>query len=400
MRQLTTIAVALLGVIAACSDAPATSAPTSAPVSAASTTAETTTTVARSTTSVVGTAVATTVATTVAATTTTTADDASATWTKVDAPSDCMCADGSAYSYWIRKADPTKVVLFMQGGGACFSASTCAFDSNNYKVTVSELDDPNGFTSGIFDFADPRNPLADHSFVFVPYCTGDLHLGKVAQQYSPDLTIQHNGSVNASTALHDLAAQFPGATEVVVAGESAGSAPTPLYAGLAGDLLPDAEITVLADGSGAYPDMTGINALIGQLWGVQNALPAWPELSEVQPEDWSLPGLFVRAYEHDPDIIFGRHDYAYDGVQQFFAALAGIPADDLVALIDGNENQIEQSGVDLHNYLAPGESHTVLSKPAFYTETVEGVALVDWVTDLVRRRPDLDVHCTDCTAQS
>jgi hypothetical protein len=26
------------------------------------------------------------------------------------------------------------------------------------------------------------------------------------------------------------------------------------------------------------------------------------------------------------------------------------------------------------------------------------VLLVDWVSDLIRREPDLDVHCTDCRA--
>ena len=77
--------------------------------------------------------------------------------------------------------------------------------------------------------------------------------------------------------------------------------------------------------------------------------------------------------------------------------LAGFPADNLVSLIDANEVEIEKGGVDLRSYIAPGQSHTVLSKPDFYTEVVEGVPLVEWVTDLIRRQPDPDVHCTDCT---
>ena len=72
--------------------------------------------------------------------------------------------------------------------------------------------------------------------------------------------MQHKGSVNASTALNALATQFPDTAQLVVTGESAGSVPTPLYAGLAHDLLPNAEITVLADGSGAYPDVPAVNA--------------------------------------------------------------------------------------------------------------------------------------------
>ena len=105
----------------------------------------------------------------------------------------------------------------------------------------------------------------------------------------------------------------------------------------------------------------------------------------------------MQAAQHDPEIIFGRHDYAFDFVQQFFArSCSALQADDLVSLIDQNETQIEQGGVDLRSYIAPGQGHTVLSSPTFYTENVEGVPLVDWVSDLVRRQPDLDVHCTDC----
>jgi hypothetical protein len=38
----------------------------------------------------------------------------------------------------------------------------------------------------------------------------------------------------------------------------------------------------------------------------------------------------------------------------------------------------------------------VFSQDAFYTETVAGVKLVDWVTDLVEGTPVTDVRCTDC----
>jgi pectinacetylesterase len=307
-----------------------------------------------------------------------------------------MCADGSPYSYWIHQGDPSKVVFFLQGGGACFDPATCAFTSGSYKTKIGAGDDPNNISTGIFDFANQRNPLADYSFVFAPYCTGDVHLGNSTHVYGPNLTVQHKGSLDASTALKDLAAHFPDATQLVVTGESAGSVPTPLYAGLAHDLLPNAAITVLADGSGAYPDVPAINNVIGSVWGTESAIPPWPENAGLTAATWSFPGLFIQAHKHDPDIIFARHDYAFDRVQTFFAGLAGIDANDLVTLIDKNETQIEQGGVDLRSYISPGNSHTVLSKPEFYTETVEGVPLVDWVTDLVRRQPDLDVHCTDC----
>ncbi len=323
-------------------------------------------------------------------------------WEKIVAPADCMCSDGSEFSIFVRHASSSKVMFFFQGGGACFDANGCDPTSGQYLPRVIGPADI-GEGEGIFDFDNPDNPFADFSVVFVPYCTGDVHIGNAVHDYGlsdsgNDVVVHHNGYVNGTTALAKLVELFPDAAEVVVSGESAGSIPTPLYAGLLHDQLPNARLTVLADGSGAYPDVPSLNSFIGGLWGTVNAIPDWPENADATAENWSLPGLFVRAGAHDPAITFARHDYAFDETQAFFGALAGVEADDLVTLIDRNETQIEASGITLFSYISPGDSHTVLGKPAFYTETVEGTSLRDWVAALVAGTPVTDVHCTECTS--
>jgi len=324
-----------------------------------------------------------------------TTDAAAAAWETIIAPADCKCGDGSEFSYFVRKADPTKVLFFLEGGGACFTKETCGTDSRTYKRTVGYED---GMTDGegIFDFANPSNPFADYSVVFVPYCTGDVHIGNATTDYGDGVVVHHNGYVNGTTALAKMAELFPDATQLVVAGESAGSIPSPLYAGLAHDLLPEARLTVLADGSGAYPDVPAVNVLIGTQWGTMNAVPDWPTAAGLTAEQWSLPGLFVQAGKHAPEITFGRHDYAFDDTQASFTALAGLPADALDQLIDRNEQQIEAGGIELYSFISPGDQHTVLHTDRFYTETLNGVMLVDWVWQLVSGEPLADVHCTDC----
>ena len=42
--------------------------------------------------------------------------------------------------------------------------------------------------------------------------------------------------------------------------------------------------------------------------------------------------------------------------------------------------------MNLLSYIAPGDAHTALSDGTFYTETVNGVKLVDWVTTSDRGR--------------
>jgi Pectinacetylesterase len=326
--------------------------------------------------------------------TTTTAAAGDQGWRRVVPGGDCQCSDGSKFSYWIRKANPKKVVFYLQGGGACFSAKTCARGSDLYRPNLSSDDRPTG-QAGMFDLADKRNPFADYSIVYVPYCTGDVHLGNTTTKYAPGLTVRHKGYVNGTAALDRMTAMFPDATSVAVLGESAGSIAAPLYAGLASDRLPKARITVLADGSGSYPDVPRFNNLVSA-WGAGNALPGWAKSAGRSGTRWSFPGFFIQSGRHNPKIVFARHDHAYDEVQELWYPLVGVPAKDLLSLIDANEAQIENAGVNLLSYTAPGSDHAVLSDEPFYTEQVNGQRFVDWLTRLIERKPIADVSCRQC----
>lgn len=309
-----------------------------------------------------------------------------AVWEEVAPGGDCQCSDGSEYVFWVRKADPAKVVLYLQDGGACFSVETCTPDNELYNRTVTEGP---AQEDGMYDLADERNPFADHSIVFAPYCSGDVFLGNATTEYAPDLTIQHKGYANGTAALDHLAATFPAATDVVVVGESAGSVAAPLYAGLAADRLPDARITALADGSGSYPDLPDLNRRLADAWGIESVIPDW--------STWGMPGLFVRSGRQHPEITFARHDFAYDENQHIWYRHIGVEVGDLRERIDANETAIEAAGVDLLSYIEPGDGHTALSERELFATEVNGRPLVDWVTKLIAGEPVDDVHCTECT---
>ena len=318
-------------------------------------------------------------------------------WEIVPGTEDCVCADGSDYIFWVREADPTKVVFYLEGGGACFSLESCSFTTGNYDPDVDPSDpseDPSN-AGGIFDFDNPLNPLRDYSFVGVPYCTGDVHLGNATTDYGGG-DVHHNGFVNATTALAEAVERFGGATEVVVAGTSAGSASAALYGGLAADAWPEAGITVLADASGAYPSVPAINAFIGGFWGTTTVVPDWPVNEGMTPEEWGLPELFIQAGLHAPRIRFGRYDNAFDSTQEFFASLAGFDASSIDQLMALNEASIEAAGVNQASYTAPGQDHGILYSDMMYTLEVEGVAFLDWFTRFVGGTDVDDVTCVDC----
>jgi hypothetical protein len=315
-------------------------------------------------------------------------------WTSIR-PDDCECSDGSPFELWQRPADPTKVLLYLEGGGACFSAETCSPASPIFTKNLDLGQEPGG--NGIFDADNPENPFADYSIVYVPYCTGDAHLGDRINEYTDTLTISHTGFDNASSGLETVIADYPDVEHLVVAGSSAGSIPVPTFAGVAADALPDAEIVAFGDASGAYPDLPELNARVGSEWGVLANVPDWPANEGLTAEQYSFPGLYVQAGTEHPDITFARFDNAFDGVQTFFSGLLDVDVSDLLGMIDATEDQIEAAGVPIASFIAPGGGHTILGSNELYDLEVEEVRLVDFLRALVDGDVPDDVRCTVCS---
>jgi hypothetical protein len=324
-------------------------------------------------------------------------------WKKVAPGGDCECADGSKFVFWERRADPTKVVFFLDGGGACFDAETCAFtgfgaggeETYDWKITDDPADE-----GGIFDFARADNPFRDYSFFYVPSCTGDAHLGDVTRKYSPQLTVEHKGFVNGTAALNHLAENYPDAAQVVVVGKTVGSVAAPVYGGLAADLLPDAQVTVFGGQSGSIPDDPELNArFFGELWRAYDNMPNWEVNEGLTARDWGAPRFWIQAGLHDPEIVFARFDYAYDESAARGAASIGRDPSKLLAVIDANEAAIEKAGVVLHSYTAPGDGHGIFEYDVFYELEVNREKLVDWVSRLIEGEPVDDVHCRQCRAR-
>jgi hypothetical protein len=318
-------------------------------------------------------------------------------WATVTPGGDCRCADGSAFNFWERRADPHRVVLFLNGGGVCWDATSCAFtgdhgESDFYDWSSRGAEPEN--RHGMFDVTRGDNPFAEFSYLYVSSCTGDAHLGNVAQAYTPQLTVQHRGSVNGTAALHYLAEHYPGATEVVVVGKTAGSVAAPIYGGLVADLLPKARVTVFGAQSGAWPDHPDLNAgVLDARWGAYRAAPGWA-VDGLAARDWAVPRFWAQAGRHNPKLVLGRFDFAYDA--HAASEVTRWATGDTLAVITANEAATEATGVRLHSYTAPGDGHGLFEFDTFYTIKVNGVRLVTWLSDLTGARPPADVRCDRC----
>jgi hypothetical protein len=231
----------------------------------------------------------------------------------------------------------------------------------------------------------------------VPLCTGDVYLGDATREYSPELTVEHNGFVNGTAALSYLAEHYPDAAQVVVLGKTAGSVAAPVYGGLVADRLPDAQVTVLGAQSGAFPDDPEFNEeILGELWGAYDTMPDWEVNEGLTARDWGITRFWIQAGLHDPDIVMARFDFAFDKNAARSLESRGVDSSTMVALIDDNEAAIEAAGVVQHSYTAPGDNHGIFEFEVLYEIEVNGVTLVDWLVALLGGEPLDDVHCEDC----
>lgn len=320
-----------------------------------------------------------------------------ARWETVEPGGTTGCADGSAYRFHLREADPARLLVFFNGGGACWNAATCdPAGKPTYRTHAGpgSGNDPREY-GGAFALDNPENPFRDWSQLFVSYCSGDVHLGAATGRYpaeTGEVSVRHTGRANAMAALDTVFARFDAPAHVVVAGGSAGALASPIYAAVLADHYPEARITQLGGGGAGYrlPPPT----VLWESWGVIPALPAILPTAGVASDNLRITDLYRLAAEAAPRIRFHSYDNAYDAVQEQFLALLGRPAE-LLAGLDANLDELHADLPYLRSYVAGGEFHTLLRYDELYTRRTAGVRAVDWLQSVVD--PALatpNVHCS------
>ena len=143
-------------------------------------------------------------------------------WTKhtfdPDGGNGPICIAGTPFSAFTRPGNPSKLLIFEQGGGACWQ--------NFYFCNIlAEDQEPPAPPVGIWDFDSKDNPFADYSVVYMPYCDGSTFSGDndVVDANFPFGPVRfHRGLRNQSAGMDLAKAMFPNASRITVAGSSAG----------------------------------------------------------------------------------------------------------------------------------------------------------------------------------
>lgn len=329
---------------------------------------------------------------------------------------DGVCLYGDEYSFFVRPAEtPTaKLMIYFQGGGACWDAFTCASVgqfASQYDVSSTET---SFYQAGYFDFDNPNNPVSDYNMVFLPYCTGDIYSGDNVVTYAvpeavesdaEELTINYNGFDNAQAVLDWVYANFAAPEQVFVTGCSAGGYGATTHAPFIMQNYADVPVVHLADSA------TGVNRLDWEgllTWNLYENLPAFVEdMAGVEHGEFSTSLQFTTTSAAFPDNIMAQYNTFLDGVQVGFYGLTalGTPVDETNFLqvaeqwtpaMLGNVRGIEGEVDNFAYYTAGGAEHCIVNRDIFYDYEVDGVVFRDWVASLLGGDTS-DISCNAAT---
>ena len=307
-------------------------------------------------------------------------------WTWVDFP-DSSCDDGSPTGIGVNLASSPNVLVFLNGGGACWDYQTC-FVLNTAvhgPFGKTQFDASQGTVTGsILDRNLAGNPFADWNLVYVPYCTGDVHAGDnviVYQSGGISRTVHHVGHANVVAYLRRLVPTFPTVGKLVVSGSSAGGfGALSDYADFR-DHWPTAKVYLLDD-SGPPLESSAYSSALRDAW-----TSSWRLDKLVDPicgapclADFSqaIPAL-VQRYPNDRLALLESEQ---DGVVRFFYSLDGPGFQ--AALLAMATDRIDPHPT-FHYFFIPGASHTMLGNPSGFSQNSTG--LLTWITQLVTDDP-------------
>jgi hypothetical protein len=333
-----------------------------------------------------------------------------------------VCRDGSATGIGLNlNPASTNVMIYLEGGGACFNSTTCLENPSCFSppgqtgcglTYDTRLMGASG-TDGLFNRTDAANPMKDWNFVYVPFCTGDIHAGN-----KPNATItgvtgeqQFVGYVNMTRYLARLAPTFKTATKVVLTGISAGGfgaaanypqtarafAPIPVYS---------------LDDSGPPMEDPYVPKCLQQqwatVWGFDKTILADCGSACTDPTNYTLDAVIHTAKLY-PNIPFGLVEDTDDSVITLFygfgdnscaSTLLPTPvsgATFTAGLLD-ERAKLQAAGItNAAGFIFQGSMHTSLGASSTYDSVTAGgdggpsVMLSDWVTTLVNDGKVTDV---------
>ncbi len=305
------------------------------------------------------------------------------------AVSGTMCRDGSEAGFFLRQRPFDKnLVIYLEGGGACFNGLTCLSNPKNVGDQYPGQD-------GIFQERDD-NPVNGWNFVHVPYCTGDIFAGTKQNVQIPGVNGKQNfmGYRNMEKIMDQLKTMMPELENILVTGVSAGGFGAIFHYPTAKDRWPESKVVLLDDSGIPLEDewlAPCLQTSFRNFWGINDALPE--DCSACRGENGGglvELGRYLRERYGDGDK--GMILSYQDSTMRFFYGFGlnecrpplfpNYPAREFEAGVKSLRENYLQGGIS--SFAQAGSQHVYISSKSFYETKANGQNLASWVQDLLK----------------
>ncbi|HVH45702.1 MAG TPA: pectin acetylesterase-family hydrolase [Labilithrix sp.] len=334
------------------------------------------------------------------------------TWTWVDFD-DSLCMNNTKSGIGVNLNSASKdVVIYMQGGNACFNAASCqitanqdGYDAKTFANEVPPAEESVGGKIGnlyLLNRDKPNNIFKDWNYVYIPYCSGDVYAGDKSDVSVGLGKRQFHGYKNIAAFLKRLAPTFPNAGKIFLTGQSAGGFGAAYnYDQFSRAFCP--KPIILVDDSG--PPMAEefvppcLQKHFIETWGVDKTLPKdcaecakgvqgngvfiEPFLKYVR-QKYMGRELGMISSVHDETIRkfwgFGNRNCLFTEVPQSY------PAEKYQAGLEDIRDRYGGPDARLRMFLTPGTFHGMVhADPTTFSNA--GVTLQDWLQQVVNDDP-------------
>ena len=318
-------------------------------------------------------------------------------WSWVEVPG-AICRDGSPAGFSINPgARADDVVVYFEGGGACFETLNCLA---NPPSIPEQARSP--FAAGIFDRDNPDNPVGDWTWVYLPYCSGDVFAGSTSDVLIEGHGLQQfQGDRNMRLFLERLVPTLPDVDRLLVTGISAGGMAAHINTERLARAFRPRHTILLNDGGPPLPSEwvpVCLQEHWRALWNLDDSTLAdcgaacspngnylldiaasLGRRDDVPVDEERTLGVF----SFDTDAVV-RLLYSFGQNDCRMSPIPLMGAGHFRAGLDAMRQQLADRGVPYATFLAAGEAHTCIQSNCLYTTVQSGESLVDWVADLVQ----------------
>lgn len=295
------------------------------------------------------------------------------------------CIDGTPAGFSVNyNPSSTKIAIYLEGGGACFNSFCDSLFSRGTNQPTN---------GGIFDRTNAENPLKDWTWVYVPYCSGDVYSGQADTMLGGKMR-QFYGYSNITAFLERLVPSFP-VDQVLLTGSSAGGFGAAVNYTQTQRAYGEVPVTLIDDSgppmsSEIYPPC--LQTLWKTVWGLDKTVVAEcgadcagatfveETFDHMRTEFPSMTGgVFSSTGDQTIRTFAG---YGWSGGYNMCkdtptAVTASVYQSGLIAM----RTKIQNEGLAVGTFYISGSSHTILRSASFNTTMAGTTSLTKWIGD-------------------